>query len=220
LGNLNKGNHSKFCNPYDSLGYCKRLFFGYQDWNLDKLPNPELRRKELMDVTHGVNRIYSMGLYFVIIHEFSHIIRGDIFQFNVSKTKFHEMEFACDTYAFEVFASSTDLENPEVFIGLLCAIGLITFASSFNEKFTLKHPFPDERLMNIINGFVKHSNIESNNPVWIIATWILVTWDFLRNRIFPGIEGSVLSVEQIKDGNVRLVFEKTLARLQDKKIWL
>lgn len=219
LGKTDKGDYSKYCNPYDSLDYCRRLFTGYEEWDMEKLPNPELRSKELIAISGGINRIYSIGLYFIIIHEFAHIVRGDIFQTNVSQSEYHEMEFSCDSYALEVFASSTDLKDPQIMIGLLCAVGLISFCSSFNEKFTQRHPFPDERLIKIMEGFIKHSNIEKNNNAWTMATWVLMTWDFLTNRLFPGSGQSIFRFDDIKDNDISSVFYKTVGRLQNKKIW-
>lgn len=219
LGKTDKGDAHKYYNSYNSLTYCKELFENYKDWDLEKLPNPEFREKNMMGVINTINRIFSVGLSFILIHEFSHIIRGDVFQKNVSKTRYHEMEFASDSYALEVFAGNTDLNEPEILIGLLCATGLLTFCSTFEEQFTQKHPFPDERLSNILEVYIKHTNIGNNNNAWILSNWILVTWDFLRNRIFPGQEGSIFKFSDIKDKNTKLVYEKTLQRLQNKKIW-
>lgn len=219
LGKTEKGDALKHYNPYNSLSYCRDLFENYKDWDTEKLPNPEFREKELIGVINGVNNIYSIGLYFIILHEFSHIIRGDIFQNNVSKSKYHEMEFACDTYALEVLAASTDLNDPTTIIGVLCAMGLISFSSTFEEKYTEKHPFPDERLENILNGFTKFSNTHKNHNIWTLATWILVSWDFLNNKIFPGMENSIFKFDDIGKFDIHEVFNITLGRLQDKKVW-
>jgi hypothetical protein len=220
LGQTDKGEVLKNCNPYDSLEYCRSLFTKYEPWNLEQLPNPELGKKELIGAINFTNRVYSNGLNFILFHEFAHIIRGDVFEPHISKAKSHEMEFACDLYAFEVFATSVDLTNPEVVLGILCATGLITFCSTFADKDAQTHPFPDERLVKILKGFAKHSNLEKNNNIWGIAIWILFTWDFLNNKCFPGSEGSVLNIdapENYKDA--QKAFSETLERLQNKKIW-
>lgn len=219
LGKTEKGDALKHYNPYNSLSYCRDLFEKYKDWDTEELPNPEIREKELLGIINGVNQIYSVGLYFIILHEFCHIIRGDMFRRNISKPEYHQMEFACDSYALEVLSASTDLEDPITILGVLSATGLITFSSTFEEKFTEKHPFPDERLVNILNGFTKFSNTHKNNNIWTIATWTLVSWDFLNNKIFPGMENSVFKFEAIGEGGLQEIFNITLNRLQNKKIW-
>ena len=70
-----------------------------------------------------------------------------------------------------------------------------------------------------MEGFISHSSIEKNSNAWTIATWVLMTWDFLRNKIFPGMEQSIFKFEDIRDNDIRSVFDKTIERLQNKKIW-
>lgn len=219
LGKTDKGEALKHYNPYNSLNYCKTLFEGYQDWDLEKLPNPEIREKELIGIINTINQIFSIGLYFIIFHEFTHIIRGDVFQNHVSRSKYHEMEFASDSYALEIFAGSTDLNDPIIMMGILCAVGLLTFSSTFHEKYTGKHPFPDERLVNILKGFTKYSNTHKKNNIWTISTWILVSWDFLKNKIFPGMTNSIFRFQDFEKNDFQEVFELTLGKLQSKKIW-
>jgi len=219
LGKTDKGDSLKHSNPYKSLEFCNKLFTDYEDWNIESLPNPEFPKKELEGVIKGVSRIYKIGLYFMIFHEFSHIIRDDVSKSKSSRYENHKMEFASDSYALEVFAKSTNLTEPEVTIGILCAMGLLTFASSFKERFTFTHPYPDDRLVKIMTRFEEHTNIKENNNAWNISTWILFTYDFLRNSIDPGMEGSIFRFEDIREGNTKQLFYKTLARLQDKKIW-
>lgn len=221
LGQTDKGEVLENSNPYDSLEYCRNIFTKYETWNLEQLPNPELRKKELTGAINFTNKVYSLGLNFILIHEFAHIVRGDVFEPHISKSRSHEMEFACDLYAFEVFASSVDVTNPEMIIGILCATGLITFCSTFTDRDAQTHPFPDERLVKILEGFAKHSKLEKNNNIWNIAIWILFTWDFLHNKCFPGSKDSILNVdppENVKDG--QRTFYETLERLQKKKNWV
>lgn len=216
---IDKGDPYKYCNPYDSLGYCQDLFNGFSKWDLEKLPNPELRRKELMTSIGFSNRVFSMSLYFIIIHEFAHIIRDDIFKKDLTRSEYHMMELSCDTYAFKVFERSTDLNNPEVMFGLLCSMGFLIYVSSFNEKYTKKHPFPDQRLLNLIENYSARYKLEENPFFWKIALWILVTWDFMKNGVFPGVEDSVLKVEPIRKINIKSEFFRALEILQTKKIW-
>lgn len=208
-------------NPYESLSYCKVLFDHYEDWDIESLPNPELREKDMIAVINFVNHIYSVGLYFIILHEFTHIIRGDMGYSQPSKFTYHQMEFSCDSYAFDVFAASTDLNDPTTLIGLLCAVGIILYSSTFEEKYTEKHPFPDERLLNILHGFELYN--KNINDAYIFATWILISWDFLQNEISPGMPDSLLYHEDYGEpGNfsklgVKYMFFNIINKLQDKK---
>lgn len=219
LGKTDKGDVLKHYNPYNSLGYCRDLFENYKDWDVENLPNPEFREKELLGPIDTINNIYIVGLNFIIFHEFSHIIRGDIFQKNATKLEYHEMEFACDNYALEIFAASTDLNDPIIIIGILCAMGIITFSSTFEEKETLKHPFPDDRLVNILESFSKFSNTHEEHNIWRISTWILFSWDFLKNKTTPWMEKSIFKFEDLGKNTAQEVFKINLDRLQDRKIW-
>ncbi|MCB0541418.1 MAG: hypothetical protein KDE33_28180 [Bacteroidetes bacterium] len=220
LGNSDKGNANKFSNPYSSLSYSHDLFFyGFSKWDLYNLPNPELRQKEIIGNINFINQVFSIGLYYIFFHEFAHIIRGDNLKVEPTKSEYHDMEFSCDKYAFDVFVASMDVEEPINMMGLLCAIGMLTYSSTFYERYTKKHPFPDLRLENLIQGFIDKTDLKKNSNFWTIATWILFTWDFMKNRVFMGAENSVLTVQEIKDGDLKDVFYKTLHRLQLKKIW-
>lgn len=215
---IEKTDYQKDYNPYDSLDYCSKLFSDFKDWDIEKLPNPEFYRKEMETTIKWVNRIFSIGLYFLIFHEFSHIISDDFSKPNNSRLENHKMEFACDLYAFDVFAKSTNITEPIVATGILCAMGILSFASSFKEQFTFSHPYPDERLVKIIEKYEAITYIKENNNAWTIATWILFTYDFMRNKIFPGMEGSIFRFEDFKEGNIKQLFYTTLDRLQTKKI--
>lgn len=165
------------------LQYATGLTNAYSEWDRDKMPNPELHRRDEDYVFWFTNHFFWMGYNYILYHEFAHILLG---HFNSNAKTLLEKELEADEFAWEIFLRrSRQYESRElhgVQTGTAFALASILFSTYAVEG--LDHPDPHHRLERIL----RRMDLQGNDGCWIYAQLMMFEWAWkfgAHFRLYP-----------------------------------
>lgn len=160
---------------YELFRYAKFLIVDFEEWNKDKLPNPEKYLAENRDFIEQPNCFYTEANKFILCHEYIHAIKhiDDIVNNKYENSHFIEFEKEADFEAIELIKKGifpNKMNELPIQIGI--TLGIL---SMFYFKATtsgIKHPNTEERLVSALNQL----DLSDNSECWGIALVGIELW--------------------------------------------
>lgn len=211
--NLSKEEYSE---ATELLKYALKLLSGFEIWNKEKLPNPELHGKDEGKLIGASNACFWYGYNYILYHEFGHIVLGHAERivraksagYEIHEDERKEMEIEADLFSLERVMEKLigTAHEFSAIIGILSALSSLTFSSDLASGGKY-HPDPDHRLKTVLDKLDR----PATDYYWGFAFWGLITWElefYKSGKIWPLID---------LKGDFKAHFYETLKNLDNLK---
>jgi hypothetical protein len=154
--------------------YAHALMNDYSSWDKEKMPNPELFGKDEKRFIGVTNAVFTLGVRFIIFHEFAHIFLRHPYVSSHLRTSenLKSMEMDADNVAIDwTIQTFTDEEGFTGKLALITALNSLSFSpNKFSDSIT--HPAPEDRITNCLERL----KLEWLDFIWGYALWSLMEW--------------------------------------------
>lgn len=172
-----KDHNPELIKPAEELfNYAKLLIVLFEDWDIEKLPNPEYFDENTPEGWYilRTNDLFVETLNFVLYHEIAHAELEHIKKIkeeNLSNEERKKLELEADSRAIELILLNCRNKNASSISITIGLASLLFFKNNLNGG--NKHPNIDDRLENAINII----NPEEDSSVWTMLCIFLKVWD-------------------------------------------
>ena len=157
------------------FSYAKSLVVDFEEWNKDKLPNPERYDAKDRNFIEQPNCFFTEAMKFILCHEYTHAIKhvDKINKGTYETSNFIEFEKEADFNSIELMKKgifTTKINELAIQIGIVLGIlSMFYFNASTNSD---KHPNNEDRLANALEQL----ELSDDSPCWGVALIGLNLW--------------------------------------------
>jgi hypothetical protein len=170
-----KVEEEKINNAMKLFSYANSLIISFEEWDKDKLPNPERYLAQDRDFIEQPNCFYTEATKYILCHEYIHAIKhaDDIKKERYEKSHYIEFEKEADFEAIEMIKKGifpNKLNELAIQVGITLGIlSMFYFKATTTGR---EHPNTEDRLVTAL----EQMNLTDNSDCWGIALVGLSLW--------------------------------------------